>query len=145
MVDSLGQIHDEQKLSAISEPDIELEAIEVPAEGPMVFEFDVEVRPEFDLPQWKGLTLKKLVRDFTDQERRPDPAAAAGRSRPARAQQHRRGAGRLHYHQSDLPPRRRVAFQHRGGRSVGGNVIARSRACCWHEPAAIASSTCRVR
>ena len=59
--DSLAQIHDEQDLSAISEPDLDLDAVVVPDEGPLCFEFDLEVRPEFDLPKWKGLKIKKLV------------------------------------------------------------------------------------
>ena len=32
----------------------------------MTFEFNVEVRPEFDVPQWKGLAIEKPVRKYTD-------------------------------------------------------------------------------
>jgi trigger factor len=32
----------------------------------MTFEFTIEVRPEFDMPQWKGLKLNRPVREFTD-------------------------------------------------------------------------------
>ena len=32
----------------------------------MTFEFDIEVRPEFDLPQWKGLAIEKPVREYAD-------------------------------------------------------------------------------
>jgi trigger factor len=66
LLDSLDQISQEQRFTAISEPDFDLEAVEVPKEGPMTFEFTIEVRPEFDLPQWKGLTLRRPTRDFTD-------------------------------------------------------------------------------
>jgi trigger factor len=66
LLDSLEQISQEERFTAISEPDFDLEAVEVPKEGPMTFEFTIEVRPEFDLPKWKGLTLKRPVRDFTD-------------------------------------------------------------------------------
>jgi trigger factor len=66
LLDSLDQISQEQRFTAISEPDFDLEAVEVPREGPMTFEFTIEVRPEFDLPKWRGLTLKRPVRDFTD-------------------------------------------------------------------------------
>lgn len=66
LMDSLTQISEEQSFTAISEPDLNLDAIEVPDEGPMVFEFDIEVRPEFDLPNWKGLKVERPVRDFTD-------------------------------------------------------------------------------
>ena len=66
LMDSLTQISEEQSFTAISEPDLNLDAIEVPHEGPMVFEFDIEVRPEFDLPQWKGLSIERPVREFTE-------------------------------------------------------------------------------
>ncbi|HVT29352.1 MAG TPA: trigger factor family protein, partial [Lacipirellulaceae bacterium] len=66
LLDSLEQISDEERFTAISEPDFDLEAVEVPKEGPMTFEFTIEVRPEFDLPQWKGLKLNRPVHEFTD-------------------------------------------------------------------------------
>lgn len=66
LMDSLSQISDDQAFTAISEPELNLEAVEVPETGPMTFEFDIEVRPEFDLPKWKGLKLKRPVREFTD-------------------------------------------------------------------------------
>jgi trigger factor len=65
LLDSLEQISKEERFTAISEPDFDLEAVEVPKEGPMTFEFTIEVRPEFDLPQWKGLRLTRPVREFT--------------------------------------------------------------------------------
>ena len=65
-MDCLAQVNEDQKLSAISEPDFDLEAMELPAEGPLTFEFDVEVRPEFELPKWKGLVIEKPVREFSD-------------------------------------------------------------------------------
>jgi trigger factor len=64
--DSLAQIHEEQKIAAISEPDLDLDAVEVPAEGPLTFEFNLEVRPEFALPKWKGLKIEKPIRKITD-------------------------------------------------------------------------------
>ena len=59
LMDSIGQVSDDKGLSPISEPDFDFEAIELPDEGPMTFEFDLEVRPEFDVPQWKGLKIKR--------------------------------------------------------------------------------------
>jgi trigger factor len=66
LMDGLALIHEDEKLSAISEPDIDLDAIEIPKEGPLFFEFDLEVRPEFDLPQWKGLKIQKPVCEVSD-------------------------------------------------------------------------------
>ncbi len=65
LADGLEQVNKENKLSAISEPDIDLDAVEMPDEGPLSFEFDLEVRPEFDLPEWKGLSIEKPVREFS--------------------------------------------------------------------------------
>jgi trigger factor len=66
LMDSLSQLGDDKRFTAISEPNFDLDAIEVPEDGPMTFEFTIEVRPEFDMPEWKGLKLKRLKRDFTD-------------------------------------------------------------------------------
>ncbi len=68
LLDSVEQISETEELSPISEPDIDLEAVEVPDDGPMTFEFKLEVRPEFDLPQWKGLTIDRPVHEFTDED-----------------------------------------------------------------------------
>ena len=64
----MTQITEDEKFSAISEPDFDPLAVEVPDEGPMKFEFDLEVRPEFDLPEWKGLTIERPVREFTKKD-----------------------------------------------------------------------------
>jgi trigger factor len=68
LMDSLGQISDDKSFTAISEPNFDLDAVEVPDDGPMTFEFTIEVRPEFDMPEWKGLKLKRLTREFTDKD-----------------------------------------------------------------------------
>jgi trigger factor len=68
VMDALAQINEGEDFSAISEPDFDFDAVEIPDEGPLTFEFDVEVRPEFDMPNWKGLELEKPVRDFTDED-----------------------------------------------------------------------------
>ncbi|MEQ8837750.1 MAG: trigger factor, partial [Lacipirellulaceae bacterium] len=68
LMDSLGQISEEQEFTAISEPELNLDAVVVPDEGPMTFEFDIEVRPEFDMPKWKGLKIVRPTRDFTDED-----------------------------------------------------------------------------
>ena len=66
VMDSMMQIDDDYDLSPISEPDFDLASIEVPEDGPMTFEFDMEVRPQFDVPQWKGLRIEKPAKEFTD-------------------------------------------------------------------------------
>jgi len=66
LMDSMTQATDDNELAAISEPDIDPVAIQVPDEGPMVYEFNLEVRPEFDVPNWKGLRIERPIREFTD-------------------------------------------------------------------------------
>lgn len=68
LMDSLAQVSEEEDFAAISEPDLDLEAVEIPEEGPLTFEFSIEVRPEFDLPKWKGLKIKRPVREFTPED-----------------------------------------------------------------------------
>lgn len=68
LMDSLAQVSEEEEFAAISEPDLDLEAVEVPEEGPLTFEFSIEVRPEFDLPKWKGLKLKRPTHEFTAED-----------------------------------------------------------------------------
>jgi trigger factor len=65
LMDGIAQVSQQEELSPISEPDLKLDAVELPEAGPMTFEFDLEVRPEFDLPHWKGLKIDKPVRSFT--------------------------------------------------------------------------------
>ncbi len=68
LMDSLSQISDEHEFSAISEPDFDFEAVKIPEDGPLVFEFDIEVRPEFDMPLWKGLHLKRPVYEHSEED-----------------------------------------------------------------------------
>ncbi len=68
LMDSMTQITESHDFSAISEPDFDFDAVEIPDEGPLTFEFDIEVRPEFDMPQWKGLKLERLTREFTKKD-----------------------------------------------------------------------------
>jgi len=68
LVDALEQLTEEQQFSAISEPDLDLDAVTIPDDGPLKFEFDIEVRPDFELPEWKGLKLRRPVREYTDED-----------------------------------------------------------------------------
>ncbi len=68
LMDSLAQINDDEDFSAISEPDFDFESIAIPDDGPMTFEFDIEVRPEFETPQWKGLQLERVEEEIADED-----------------------------------------------------------------------------
>lgn len=66
LMDSLSRVTEEQPFSAISEPNFDFAAIELPEEGDFVFQFTVEVRPEFETPPWQGLDLTSPVEAITD-------------------------------------------------------------------------------
>ncbi len=68
LMDSLTQMSDDHQFTAISEPDFDIEAIQLPDDGPMVFEFDIEVRPEFDVPAWKGIKIDRPMHEYSDAE-----------------------------------------------------------------------------
>ena len=66
LMDSLTQISESEVFSAISEPDLDYEQVTVPEEGDLKFEFNIEVRPDFEMPKWKGLKIKRPEYDFSD-------------------------------------------------------------------------------
>ncbi|RLT13055.1 MAG: trigger factor [Planctomycetota bacterium] len=68
LTDAMTQASEQEKLSPISEPDIDIGAVLLPDEGPMTFEFSIEVRPEFDMPQWKGLSIKRPTRIISESD-----------------------------------------------------------------------------
>src|SRR5882672_5051625 len=61
---SLEQLAEEQSISPLSPPDLDPNAISIPKEGAFIYEFDIEVRPEFDLPPYKGLQLRRPVHEY---------------------------------------------------------------------------------
>ena len=68
LMDSLSQVTDSAEFSAISEPDFDYDSIDLPDDGDFRFEFTVEVRPEFETPEWKGLSLSRPVEEISDQD-----------------------------------------------------------------------------
>jgi trigger factor len=65
---SLEQLAEEQAISPLSPPELDPYAIAIPKDGPFIYEFDIEVRPEFDLPDYKGLSLRRPTHTFTAAE-----------------------------------------------------------------------------
>lgn len=68
LADSLAQLGEEYDLSPIGEPDLKFDAVELPDEGPLTYEFNLEVRPDFELPEWRGLNIQRPVREFTSED-----------------------------------------------------------------------------
>lgn len=66
VMDSLQQVTDGDYFSAIGEPSMNYEAVVLPDEGDFVYEFNIEVRPDFETPDWKVLKLERPVVEISD-------------------------------------------------------------------------------
>jgi trigger factor len=66
LTDSLSQITETESFSAIGEPEFDYNTIEIPDSGDFKYQFQIEVRPEFETPNWKGLKLTKPVETIAD-------------------------------------------------------------------------------
>jgi trigger factor len=66
LLSSLEQLAEEFDVAPLSAPNLNTNALEIPEKDDFVYEFEVEVRPHFDLPEYKGLKLKKPVREFNE-------------------------------------------------------------------------------
>ena len=58
----------DKELDILGDPDIDFEKVELPATGPMKFEFEAEVRPEFELPKLDGIPVKRPKLEVTDEQ-----------------------------------------------------------------------------
>ncbi|HEY1192208.1 MAG TPA: trigger factor [Gemmata sp.] len=65
---SLEQLAEDQTIAPLSPPEFDPTLVNIPKEGPFVYEFDIEVRPEFDLPEYKGMKLRRPVHTYTGEE-----------------------------------------------------------------------------
>jgi len=65
---SLEQISEDFNIEPIGEPRLNVENLEIPATGDFHYEFDVEVRPEFDLPDFSSITIKRPTGEPTPED-----------------------------------------------------------------------------
>ncbi|MGC1274033.1 MAG: trigger factor [Planctomycetaceae bacterium] len=68
LVESLEQVAEDNELDPINEPDLDVLALEIPDEGDFEYEFDVEVRPDFDVPDYAGLKVERPKVEVTDEQ-----------------------------------------------------------------------------
>jgi trigger factor len=66
---SLEQLAEDYEIAPLSPPNIDPAKIVLPEKGDFVYEFEVEVRPQFDLPPYKGLKLRRPVHTFSAEEK----------------------------------------------------------------------------
>src|SRR5262245_35695276 len=63
---SLQQIDEEKVLDLISEPDLKPDAVVLPEDGELVYEFNAEVRPTFDLPDVRDISVDRPSHAISD-------------------------------------------------------------------------------
>jgi trigger factor len=59
---------DQKSLKVLGEPDLDLEKLTLPAEGPLEFTCEVEVKPEFELPELKEIPVQRPVISVSDED-----------------------------------------------------------------------------
>ena len=65
---SLEQLADENDVAPLSPPNINPDKLLIPEHGPFIYEFEVEVRPQFELPDYKGLKLRRPTRTYGEED-----------------------------------------------------------------------------
>ncbi|MBI3412024.1 MAG: trigger factor [Planctomycetes bacterium] len=65
---SLEQLAEDFDVAPLSPPNLNPDKLEIPDKGDFIYEFEVEVRPQFDLPDYKGLKLTRPVKTFSEKE-----------------------------------------------------------------------------
>ncbi len=80
--EAISDAMEKAEFKTIGEPDIKLDEIELPENDEMTFSFEVEVAPEFDLPDYKGIEIKRPAIEVTDE--RVDELLTAHRHRYGR-------------------------------------------------------------
>ena len=65
---SLDQISEDSKIDPINQPNLDMDTVEIPEDADFEYEFEVEVRPTFDLPPYKGMKINRPVREISEQD-----------------------------------------------------------------------------
>ncbi|MEN6386981.1 MAG: trigger factor [Phycisphaerales bacterium] len=67
MMDASEAAIKDNNINSIGDPNIEHEKVELPEKGSMKFEFEIEVRPEFELPALEGIEVEKPKIEVNDE------------------------------------------------------------------------------
>ena len=68
LLQSLDQLSDDKSIDPINQPEIDVESLDIPESGDFRYEFDVEVRPEFELPDYESFTIERPSGEISDEE-----------------------------------------------------------------------------
>lgn len=66
--DALSDCMKENDLAPMGEPDLDIEKLEVKTGTCFAFSTEIDVRPKFDLPEYKGLTIEDKAEPVTDED-----------------------------------------------------------------------------
>ena len=67
LAQTFEQIDKKQDFEVLGEPDFDPEKIELPKEGDFHFDYEVEVKPQFELPPLEGIRIEKPLFEVTDE------------------------------------------------------------------------------
>ncbi len=59
---------EKRELKTLGEPQLDIEAIEMPEEGPLCFEVETDIEPKFDLPKLEGIAVSKPAVTVEDED-----------------------------------------------------------------------------
>ena len=65
---SLEQLAEEHDIAPLAPPNLNPMSLVIPETGDFVYEFEVEVRPSFDLPDYKGFKLTRPTKVYSDRD-----------------------------------------------------------------------------
>ena len=68
MLDASESALKDAELDTLGDPDIDHEKVEMPDSGALKFDFEVEVRPEFELPELEGIAVETTEIKITDKQ-----------------------------------------------------------------------------
>lgn len=68
LADACDKAMQENNINALGEPNVDHEKIVLPETGSLKFDFEVEVRPEIELPNLEGIEVEKPKIEVNDQE-----------------------------------------------------------------------------
>ena len=66
LIGSLEQLSQDTNIEPINEPDLDVENLTIPDFGDFEYEFQVEVRPNFDLPSYDQISIKRPNREVSE-------------------------------------------------------------------------------
>ena len=68
LLQSLEQLSDDNSIDPINQPEINVDSLDIPESGDFRYEFDVEVRPEFEIPDYASWTIERPCGEVSDDE-----------------------------------------------------------------------------